>query len=392
MLSRHLAGLSDLGNKKNIVSIFLISNALVWYFAVLSAMPSDGISLWAPVHFSALIVSAFAGASYAKQLERSKFLMLWMITGVVSSTMLFGLGSTSAVIVSLTAFFLGLSLGFGMPACMSYFTDNVQIESRGRVGGIAMLVSGIGIVGFGPVIEASNLFSVGLILAVWRLLSLLVFLGAKDYRRVERKETVPSYKQVLSRRSFVLYFVPWIMFSLVDYGAAPQTLDASFVVIQTIFMGGAAFLGGFFMDSIGRKPMAIAGFAMLGLGTAILGLFGELQPFVLYFNAMIDGVAYGFLFVLFVMTLWGDLSHSFSSDKYYALGVMPFFVSTFLGLTLGSPITEVDSYWFSFAAFFLFLAVLPLFYALETLPEKVMKERQLNIYIEKAQEIAQKYY
>lgn len=47
---------------------------------------------------------------------------------------------------------------------------------------------------------------------------------------------------------------------------------------------------------------------------------------------------------------------------------------------------------FPFASFFLFIAVLPLFYAPETLPEKIMKKRELTIYVEKAQEIAEKYY
>jgi hypothetical protein len=47
---------------------------------------------------------------------------------------------------------------------------------------------------------------------------------------------------------------------------------------------------------------------------------------------------------------------------------------------------------FSFTAFFLFLAVLPLFFAPETLPEKVKKERELKFYIEKAQKVAQKHY
>jgi hypothetical protein len=39
---------------------------------------------------------------------------------------------------------------------------------------------------------------------------------------------------------------------------------------------------------------------------------------------------------------------------------------------------------FSFASVFLFLAVLPLIYAPETLPEKTMKDRDLKSYIEKA--------
>ncbi len=45
---------------------------------------------------------------------------------------------------------------------------------------------------------------------------------------------------------------------------------------------------------------------------------------------------------------------------------------------------------FSFIAFFLFLAVLPLVYAPETLPEKLMKDRDLKSYIENAKKRAQK--
>ncbi|MDI9576893.1 MAG: hypothetical protein QM398_02000, partial [Thermoproteota archaeon] len=43
---------------------------------------------------------------------------------------------------------------------------------------------------------------------------------------------------------------------------------------------------------------------------------------------------------------------------------------------------------FSFASVFLFLAVLPLIYAPETLPEKIMKDRDLRSYIEKAKKKA----
>ena len=46
---------------------------------------------------------------------------------------------------------------------------------------------------------------------------------------------------------------------------------------------------------------------------------------------------------------------------------------------------------FSFASFFLFLAVLPLMYAPETLPEKNIRDRELKIYVEKAQQIREKY-
>jgi hypothetical protein len=46
---------------------------------------------------------------------------------------------------------------------------------------------------------------------------------------------------------------------------------------------------------------------------------------------------------------------------------------------------------FSFASFFLFLAVIPLIYAPETLPEKRIKERELREYVEKAKKAKEKH-
>jgi len=404
MFRERFSSFSNLTSKSNAVNIVLVGNSFVWYFTVLFKLDeflqqNPASSLVWVVHFSALILSALAGAQFSKQLKRSKFLVFWMVVGVVSSLMMFALSSTSVLLVCLVSLFLGVSLGFGMPACMSYFSESVAIESRGRVSGITMLATGIGIVGFGFILE-SPLFLIGIVLGIWRLSSLFVFLWAKDNRRIGQKANGSSFKQVLSQRSFILYFVPWLMFSFVNYLAAPLIRPNEFpglTAVQLTFMAGSAVLGGFFADSVGRKRVSIAGFTMLGLGAAVVGLFGSnvgLRSFVFYFNAILDGVAWGFLLVLFIPTLWGDLSYNSSSDKYYALGVTPFFVSNLLEKTVAQGIVLIFTSYamFSFAAFFLFLAVLPLVYAPETLPEKAMRERELKIYVEKAQEIAQKHY
>jgi MFS family permease len=164
------------------------------------------------------------------------------------------------------------------------------------------------------------------------------------------------------------------------------------VLIQTVFMGIFAIVGGFFVDSIGRKRIAIAGFTMLGLSSAALGV-SSTSLYSLYFASVLEGTAWGFLLVLFILTLWGDLSYSASSDKYYALGVTPFFASKLLELTIGDYIANnlSASALFPFTAFFLFLAVLPLFYAPETLPEKTVKDRELKSYLEKAKKVKEKY-
>lgn len=405
MLTRALSSLSANCNRKNLVSIILVSNAFVWYFCVISTLEdvlrsNPSTSVWI-VHFSALILSALVGASLGKRWNYSKFLIVWMLIGAVSSLMLFVFDS----VPELVSILLGLSLGVGMPTCASYFSDNIKAENRGQISGIIFLASGIGMVVLG-LTSGIGLFWTGIILASWRFSGLVVFLCATDYRRIDRKRNSPSFKELLGQHSFILYFVPWLMFSLVNYLATPELPEAMYKnlflgPIQTGFMSIAAVLGGFFLDSIGRKRIAIGGFVLLGLGAAVLGLSGGISemPYslfklsLLYFNAIIDGIAWGFLFVLFVLTVWGDLSHSSLPEKFYALGVMPFFLSKLLDLTVKPSIlalTGSTEALFSFTAFFLFLAVLPLVYAPETLPEKIIKDNDMKTYLEKAQKIVMK--
>jgi len=130
---------------------------------------------------------------------------------------------------------------------------------------------------------------------------------------------------------------------------------------------------------------------LVGVGYSVLGLFPHSMS-SWYFYTAVDGIAWGILYVLFVILIWGYLSYNAPSDKYYAIGVIPFFISKFLELVLGNTVAGgiSDYALFSFVAFFLFLAVLPLVYAPETLPEKVMKDRDLKSYIEKAQKAVQK--
>jgi hypothetical protein len=95
---------------------------------------------------------------------------------------------------------------------------------------------------------------------------------------------------------------------------------------------------------------------------------------------------------VFFMTLWGDLSETGQKEKYYVLGGLPYLLSSFLIVIVKPFVTEIETATaFSLASFFLFLAVLPLLYAPETLPEKRIKERELRNYVEKAKKTKEKY-
>jgi hypothetical protein len=74
------------------------------------------------------------------------------------------------------------------------------------------------------------------------------------------------------------------------------------------------------------------------------------------------------------------------------LGGLPYLLAGFLPILIrlyAGAISPTAA--FSFASFFLFLAVIPLMYARETLPEKKIRERELKNYIEKAKKAKEKY-
>jgi hypothetical protein len=106
----------------------------------------------------------------------------------------------------------------------------------------------------------------------------------------------------------------------------------------------------------------------------------------------LDGITWGLFASVFFMALWGDLGKNHEKEKYYALGGLPYLLAGFLPILIkpyASDIPAVTA--FSLASFFLFLAVIPLMYAPETLPEKKIKERELKQYIEKAKKSREKY-
>jgi len=123
----------------------------------------------------------------------------------------------------------------------------------------------------------------------------------------------------------------------------------------------------------------------------VLSLLSEM-PVSWYLYTAFDGIAWGMFASVFFMTLWGDLAGKYEKEKYYLVGGLPYILASFLSV-LVKPYVEIIPLGtaFSLASFFLFLAVLPLMYAPETLPEKEIKERELKKYIEKAKKIKEKY-
>ncbi len=147
-------------------------------------------------------------------------------------------------------------------------------------------------------------------------------------------------------------------------------------------------IAGLLCDRIGRKKIVFSGFVALGVAYAIIGL-APLSVISWYLYFIVDGVAWGIFLLIFVLILWGDLSQPGTREKYYALGSVPFFLSYIIPQFLNESLFEQISSFaaFSLASFFLFVAIMPLVFAPETLPEKKMELRRLRNFAEEARKL-----
>jgi MFS family permease len=199
-------------------------------------------------------------------------------------------------------------------------------------------------------------------------------------------------------KSLILYLLPWSMFCLVNWIEAPivenllgQDFFFNMVFIQFSLIGIFAILGGLLSDIYGRKPVIVSGFIFIGIEYALLGIFSNFL-IVRYMFIFIDSIVWGMFAAVFFTTVWGDLAENRKKELCYFYGNIPYLLAGYLSILI-KPIVasiRVDAA-FSLASFFLFLAVVPLMFAPETLPEKVIRERELRSYIEKAKRVREKF-
>ncbi len=390
-----------------VATIIVVANAIVWYFYSFSflmrVMTNNGFSnnlilaIWA-ANFIGISASAILSGSLINRLKsRTSFLYYWMAAGIFLSLFPLAANITVFPIMALFVTLTGIYFGLGMPICFGYFASITEASNRARLGGMAFLTIFLGFF----LLTAIGITSIELnsfTLSLWKVggLALLLFIRPDD-KEINRTDKI-SYISMLKTRPFFLYFIPWIMFSVVN-SLAPLIIPNLFTkglyqtgsALENIIAAMLALIFGFFADVVGRKRLVVTGFTVLGLGYASLGLFpGNNVGSWFYFIS--DGVAWGVFYTIFILTLWGDLAHERNSEKFYAIGSLPYIFSNFIRITASSTGSSIvpDSAIFSFASLFIFLAVLPLVYAPETLSEKLMKDRELKDYLEKAQKIVQK--
>jgi len=388
---------------------FLFLNALTWWYmtnllvseSLRSIQATDIQTLTVQGMFlGTTILFCLLGALLGSRVKRSVIVLVWIVAGasatLVSAFVLRNLLSLD--FLNVVAFSYGASFGIGLPACLSYFARSTSFENRGHRGGIVLFVTFL-LVPFLTFSFGSDLWVDALLSGLWRVIGLLVFAIKPKEEVFAEKGGEDMSDSTLRNRSFLLYLIPWFMFCLIDRfeasvleNAMDQGLRDFAEIVAPVAGIVFALVGGFLCDWVGRKKVIVSGFIALGLAYAALGLLPS-SPYSITFYILVDGVAAGIFTLRFVLVIWGDLASSRPRmlEKYYALGVTPYFIANLMhyvaSIFVGVVPKEAS---FSLASLFLFVAVLPLMYAPETLPEKKIKEREMKDYIEKAKKAREK--
>lgn len=396
--------------RKTAPSLLIVLNTFVWYIFTYAVFSEIVNGLTAPdieklglfsIYYVGVAVSAIIGAKFFPRARR-KALYLWPFIGAIATLSLTTISSNSMLANASIALFLGASIGVGLPSCLSYFADSASIKNRGFAGGVIW-----SIVGFTVLLLASPIFSIGysealIALTIWRVLGGIGFLVLNKKHEKPNVQKSPSYLELIRKREILLYLFPWIMFSIINFIEAPilaKVFPPDFATAQIVeyaIVGIIAVVGGFIADIAGRKRVVITGFVMLGITyaamSALFTFYRAPDLFAaMYLFLVLDGITWGLFASVFLTVIWGDLGEHSEKEKYYALGGLPFLIAGISSILI-EPYAGIDPVAaFSFAAFFLFMAVISLMYAPETLPEKTIKDRALKSYLDKAQKVKEKY-
>ena len=308
-------------------NVILIANAFVWYLLAFNTLKSLlGLEPTTPqsllvfgINTGAIAIAGLIGSLLIDKIKnRVRFLYLWIASGIILSLIPLALNVSDINQLCIVSLVFGLYFGFGMPATMGYHSSLMNIEGRAKVGGFAFLIIG-GTFAFAGLLIFNSLIVTCLVLALVRLLGLAVFHFFRTKEEPHKETVKMTYRQILSNKSFLLYFAPWCMFTLVNYMTIPLQLQIfgtqqnyeTLTSWENAVIAIVAVVSGFIADKLGRKRLIIIGFIMLGIGYAFVGLFAinsadKLLGSLIYIIS--DGIAWGIFYVLFVFTLWGDLS------------------------------------------------------------------------------------
>lgn len=371
----------------------LNSGTLAWFFLLILYLPRSplgGNYISQLLFVCSAIFWSVVGSFFPMRFSRRALLISSIFLGTISTMIL---AFVQGTIFEVACLLLGTSLGLGLPSSMAILADYTAVEERGRVSGIVVLTTFIIAFASMALIRIFSLatFGIALLFTFVRSSSLLALVINKCERLVTSvKEKI--HLPVAANRDFLFYIFPWVMFSIASslaWNAIPQQTYAAelepLTTLRYVFIAIFGLAAGVIADRFGRKRVIIIGLIVLGVAFAMIGLsLGNTGVIWLhrlwYVYLALSGVTWGSFFVVF-LTVPGDLSDANSREKFYALvaglfcvGAIP--VPDFSGVLPVNSLSQILS-------IILFLSIVPVLRAKETLQERKIQERKMQEHIEK---------
>jgi MFS family permease len=397
-----ITGNLTISSRKLVSTTFLNSGVLAWFFLfqvylpdILTNIVPDRfwVEMGMGIFFAFGILSAIIGSFIAERIDRKKFFFTWIFLGILSTLLLAVIQGILLLLIACVL--LGLSLGFGLPKSMAFLADSSTIEERGRISGIVILETFIIAFLTIAIIEilGESILTMILSISIIRMASYIALIFGEVGDK-PKKEKSSSYK--IAYKEFAFYVFPWIMFVIAG-GLASNLVPKTEQYLSAISLGTIfryAFIAifgiiwGTVADRIGRKTPIIIGLTMLGVGFALLGF--AMSPNAVLFYLIISGIAWG-SFLPIYLVIPGDLSSIGSREKSYALVfISPLIILFSLSMLDPTFITTFSESAFSqILSVLLFLSIIPILRAKETLQESKIRQRKMKEYAGKVAKIVQ---
>lgn len=206
------------------VSSFLLVNAFVWYLSAFKflqeAIINKGILgdlalLIVGLNFFAFVLSAFFSTWLINHvLSRNNFLKYWVLSGIFVSALFFFSNFMDFVSLVSLGCVIGAYFGLGMPVVAGYFAACTVQRNRAKFGGIVILLLVVAVLAITPLGNLGT-YLPPIALIAWLAISLVLLKTKAPESKIEPRKQV-SYRAILSNRAFLLYIIPWLMFSLIN--------------------------------------------------------------------------------------------------------------------------------------------------------------------------------
>jgi MFS family permease len=343
--------------------------------------------------YVSIIFSAIVGSMVSEKWRHRWFIKLWIFLGVITTLLiLVNRGLSFLLFISVLG---GFSFGLGFPYSLAFFAESTTVEERARVAGALIFITFFSII-FCIVLSSSlqcGLMEYIFMCALLRAISFFSLL-IEPHERIVCKER--GWMTVITTSGLGLYYLSWLIFSIaagiltiVELPSELQKENVSVLGSVFLYFGViiSSLFSGFAADYFGRKRIIMLGSVMLGVSYTVFGIATSQSSYLLI--RLVSGVAWGIIFVAYMLTVVGDLATTCSKEKFYAIGVVVpiivfmLFQSYSGAFTPSVPIGSISV----ILSILLFISVLPLVYAPETLPMDKIRQRRFEKHLKKVKKL-----